>query len=64
MKKTLLIASNFFPAEGGIGSYMGIYFYLPQDSLLVLAPKKGDFEEFDRKSPLKTVRSRWELPAV
>ena len=59
MKKTLLIASNFFPAEGGIGSYMGIYFYLPQDSLLVLAPKKGDFEEFDRKSPLKTVRSRW-----
>jgi len=59
MKKILLIASNFFPAEGGIGSYMGVYFYLRPNSFLVLAPKEGDFEEFDRKSPLKTVRSRW-----
>jgi len=59
MKKTLLITSNFFPAEGGIGSHMGIYFYLPGKSAVVLAPKEGDYQEFDRNSSLKIVRSRW-----
>ena len=59
MKRTLLITSNFFPAEGGIGSHMGIYFYLPGKSAVVLAPKEGDYQEFDRNSSLKIVRSRW-----
>ncbi|MEX2014111.1 MAG: glycosyltransferase family 4 protein [Parcubacteria group bacterium] len=59
MKKTLLITSNFYPEEGGIGSFMRIYFYLPRESLVILAPRKGDFKEFDRQSLLKTIRSRW-----
>ena len=59
MKKTLLITSNFFPEEGGIGAYMGIYFYFDHRSLVVLAPCSGNFKKFDRVSKLKTVRSWW-----
>lgn len=62
MRKTLLITSNFFPVEGGIGAYLGLYFDLPRNRVVVYAPQEGNYEEFDGESGVKTYRSLWMGP--
>lgn len=59
MKKTLLIASDFLPFGGGIGTYLSMYVHLPKKEIVILAPYQKGVENFDNNIPPKIYRSRF-----
>lgn len=59
MKKTLLATIDFPPARGGVANYLaGVAAHLPQDRIVVLAPKVAGTEEFDKQQPYKVYRRK------
>lgn len=57
MRRTLLVTNDFPPRPGGIQSYLHAFATrLPQDSLVVYAPKWKGSEEFDAEQPFPVVR--------
>ncbi|MDX3664239.1 glycosyltransferase family 4 protein [Streptomyces sp. ID05-26A] len=57
MRRTLLVTNDFPPRPGGIQSYLHAFATrLPQDSLVVYAPKWKGAEEFDAEQPFPVVR--------
>ncbi|MFD4640479.1 glycosyltransferase family 4 protein [Lentzea sp. NPDC058436] len=57
MRRTLLVTNDFPPRPGGIQSYLhSLATRLPQDSLVVYAPKWKGSDEFDAEQPFPVVR--------
>ncbi len=57
IKKTLLITIDFPPQRGGVANYLSNFSQnLPNNKIVILAGKKGEWQSFDDKQHYKIIR--------
>ncbi len=59
MKRSLLVTIDFSPRLGGVANYLSnICQNLPSQDIVVLAPREGQFLEFDQRQDYKIYRNK------